>query len=137
MEPTKPTALGETTELVETTSLAEPAELTSLAEPKYVIFTNVVEPIPHVSPIIPNQAPLDIPKINLIFYHIDGIVGFHQIVTHHKTKQDMLLLSPDCKAFVSRMDNIKILTCVEEAFNDPKCAEAMNIEIEMLQENNT
>ncbi|CAL8088305.1 unnamed protein product [Prunus armeniaca] len=35
------------------------------------------------------------------------------------------------------MDNIKIPTRVEEAFNDPKWAEAMNIEMEALQKNNT
>ena len=46
-------------------------------------------------------------------------------------------LSPECKAFVTRMDSIKISTRVEEAFNDPKWAEAMNIEMEALQKNNT
>ncbi|CAL9024718.1 unnamed protein product [Prunus brigantina] len=46
-------------------------------------------------------------------------------------------LSPECKAFVTRMDSIKIPTRVEEAFNDPKWAEAMNIEMEVLQKNNT
>ncbi|KAI5333659.1 hypothetical protein L3X38_023791 [Prunus dulcis] len=46
-------------------------------------------------------------------------------------------LSPECKAFVTRIDNIKIPTRVEEAFNDPKWAEAMNIEMEALQKNNT
>ncbi|CAL2227907.1 unnamed protein product [Prunus armeniaca] len=35
------------------------------------------------------------------------------------------------------MDNIKIPTHGEEAFNDPKWAEAMNIEMEALQKNNT
>ncbi|CAL8134773.1 unnamed protein product [Prunus armeniaca] len=35
------------------------------------------------------------------------------------------------------MDSIKIPTRVEEAFNDPKWAEAMNIQMEALQKNNT
>lgn len=74
-----------------------------------------------------------------MFYNLDKIVGFHLIVIHHKTKQDMLLpkLSPECKAFVARIDNIKIPTHVEETFNDPKWAEDMNIEMKALQENNT
>ncbi|KAI5314324.1 hypothetical protein L3X38_043500 [Prunus dulcis] len=46
-------------------------------------------------------------------------------------------LSPECKAFVTRMDSIKIPTRVEEAFNDLKWLEAINIEMEALQKNNT
>ncbi|CAL8161767.1 unnamed protein product [Prunus armeniaca] len=46
-------------------------------------------------------------------------------------------LSLECKAFVTKMDSIKIPTHVEDVFSDPKWAEAMNIEMEALQKNNT
>ncbi|CAL9019584.1 unnamed protein product [Prunus brigantina] len=65
-------------------------------------------------------------------YSLEGKAGYAiaHYVSDHK-------LSPECKAFVTRMDSIKISTRVEEAFNDPKWAEAMNIEMEALQKNNT
>ncbi|CAL2257550.1 unnamed protein product [Prunus armeniaca] len=65
-------------------------------------------------------------------YSPEGKAGYAiaHFVSDHK-------LSPECKAFVTRMDGIKISTRVEEAFNDPKWAEAMNIEMEVLQKNNT
>ncbi|CAL8077634.1 unnamed protein product [Prunus armeniaca] len=65
-----------------------------------------------------------------MFYRLDGTVRFQLIVTHQKAKQDML--SHECNAFVAIMDSIKIPTRVEEAFNDPKWVEAMNIEMEAL-----
>ncbi|KAI5328413.1 hypothetical protein L3X38_027810 [Prunus dulcis] len=140
-EPTKPT------EPAEPATPVEPAILTDV--------TAVTEPITpyEASLIVPDQAPLDNPKVSASIHTADdsyvlpprqnrGVPpdryspeGKARYATAHYVMDHML--SPECKAFVARMDSIKISTRVEEAFNDPKWAEAMNIEMEALQKNNT
>ncbi|CAL2257035.1 unnamed protein product [Prunus armeniaca] len=139
-------------ELIEPAEPATPAELATLAEPAILTdVTTITESIaPHEASLIgPDQAPLDIPKVSASTHTSDNSYvlpprrnrgvppdryspkgkaryAIAQYVSDHR-------LSPECKAFVTRMDNIKIPTRVEEAFNDPKWAEAMNIEMEALQ----
>ncbi|KAI5328449.1 hypothetical protein L3X38_027846 [Prunus dulcis] len=103
--------------------------------------------------IVPDQAPLDNPKVSASIHTADnsyvllprqnrGVPPDHYspegkaryAIAHYVTDH---MLSPECKAFVARMDSIKISTRVEEASNDPKWVEAMNIEMEALQKNNT
>ncbi|CAL2244732.1 unnamed protein product [Prunus armeniaca] len=116
-----------------------PAEPATLAEPAILTdVTTVSKPIaPHeASLIVPDQAPLDIPEVSASIHTYDnsyvlpprrnrGIppdryspndkarYAIAHYVSNHK-------LSSECKAFVTRMDNIKIPTRVEEAFIDLK-----------------
>ncbi|KAI5350064.1 hypothetical protein L3X38_002955 [Prunus dulcis] len=109
-----------------------------------LIVNNAPAPVTGSGSIFLTPAlPLD--KVLLVPSLSNGTVGFHLIVTLRKAKRDMLLpimclitgYLLSAKHFVTRMDSIKISTRVEEAFNDPKWAEAMNIEMEALQKNNT
>ncbi|CAL9030740.1 unnamed protein product [Prunus brigantina] len=135
---------------------ATPAESATLAELAILTdVTTITESIaPHeASLIIHDQAPLDIPEVSASIHTSNNSYvlpprrnrgvppdryspkgkaryAIAHYVSDHK-------LSPECKAFVTIMDNIKIPTRVEETFNDPKWAEAMNIEMEALQKNNT
>ncbi|CAL8999864.1 unnamed protein product [Prunus brigantina] len=70
---------------------------------------------------------------------IEDDMFFFDTPEHDMIKISLIIvrLSPECKAFVTKMDSIKISTHVEEVFSDPKWAEAMNIEMEALQKNNT
>ncbi|CAL2259326.1 unnamed protein product [Prunus armeniaca] len=143
-------------EPTEPAELATPAEPATLAEPAILTdVTTVTESIaPHeASLIVPDQAPLDIPEISASTHTSDNSYVLPPRQNHGvppdryspKGKARYAIahyvsnhrLSPECKAFMTRMDNIKIPTHVEEAFNDPKWAKAMNIEMEALQKNNT
>ncbi|CAL2276240.1 unnamed protein product [Prunus armeniaca] len=105
--------------VVEPTTPAEPATLAEPATPtEPAILTDIVAVTESIAP---HEASLIVLDQASLFYRLDGTVG----------------LSLECKAFVTRMDSIKIPTHVEEAFKDPKWAEAMNIEMEALQKNNT
>ncbi|CAL8167941.1 unnamed protein product [Prunus armeniaca] len=140
-------------ELAEPAEPATPPKPATLAEPAILTdVTTVTEPIaPHeASLIVPDQAPLDIPKVSAFIHnsyvlpprrnrgvppdHYSPIGKTRYAIAHYVSNHR---LSPECKVFVTRMDNIKIPTHVEEAFNDPKWAVAMNIEMEALQKNNT
>ncbi|CAL2271104.1 unnamed protein product [Prunus armeniaca] len=140
-------------ELAEPAEPATPPKPATLAEPAILTdVTTVTEPIaPHeASLIVPDQAPLDIPKVSAFIHnsyvlpprrnrgvppdHYSPIGKTRYAIAHYVSNHR---LSPECKVFVTRMDNIKIPTHVEEAFNDPKWAIAMNIEMEALQKNNT
>ncbi|CAL8163966.1 unnamed protein product [Prunus armeniaca] len=57
----------------------------------------------------------------------------YAIVDHVTTH----ILSPQAKEFVSQMEGIKIPNRLEEAFQDPKWVEAMNVEMKALQKNGT
>ncbi|CAL2258824.1 unnamed protein product [Prunus armeniaca] len=60
MELVEPTVLAELTDWIETLALAN---TTALAESEHASFTDDIEPIsPPASQIVPDQAPLDIPK---------------------------------------------------------------------------
>ncbi|BBN67319.1 transposable element gene [Prunus dulcis] len=126
-------------ELTEPAELATPVELATPTEPAILIdvaaVTELIAPLPKASLTVPDQAPLDILENrgvppNRYSPESKARYAIAHYVYDHK-------LSPECKAFVARMDSIKIPTRVEEAFNDPKWAEAMNIEMEALQKNNT
>ncbi|CAL2259304.1 unnamed protein product [Prunus armeniaca] len=138
------------------TKPTEPAEPATLAEPAILTdVTTVTESIaPHEAPLkVHDQAPLDIPEVSAFIHTSDNSYvlpprqnrrvppyryspkGKARYAIAHYVSDHRL--SPECKAFVTKMDNIKIPTRVEEAFNDPKWAEAMNIEMEALQKNNT
>ncbi|CAL9028997.1 unnamed protein product, partial [Prunus brigantina] len=63
MEPVEPTVLAELTDWIETHALAN---TTALAESEHASFTDDTEPIsPPTSQIVPDQAPLDIPKVRI------------------------------------------------------------------------
>ncbi|CAL8152793.1 unnamed protein product [Prunus armeniaca] len=120
---------------------ATPAELATLVELAILTdVTTVTEPIAPYEAflIVPDQAPLDIREhldnrgVPPDRYSPEGKARYaiaHYVSDHR--------LSPQYKVFVTIMDSIKISTRVEEAFYDPKWAEAINIEIEVLQKNNT
>ncbi|CAL8167744.1 unnamed protein product [Prunus armeniaca] len=143
-------------ELTEPAEPATPAESATLVEPAILTdVTTVIESIaPHeASLIVPDQAPLDILEVSASIHTSDNSYvlpprrnrgvppdcyspkGKARYAIAHYVSDHRL--SPECKAFVTRMDNFKIPTRVEEAFNDPNWAEAMNIEMEALQKNNT
>ena len=126
-EPTEP---AEPATPIEPATLDEPAILTNV--------TTVTESIaPHeASLIVPDQAPLDIPEVSASIHTSDNSYVLpprrnrgvppdryspkgkaRYAIAHYVSDHT---LSPECKAFVTRMDNIKISTRVEEAFNDPK-----------------
>ncbi|CAL8992128.1 unnamed protein product, partial [Prunus brigantina] len=131
---------------------ATPAEPATLAEP--AILTDVITVTELIAPhdaslIVPDQTPLDIPEVSASTHTSDnsyilpprwnyGVPPDHYspkgkaryAIAHYVSDHRLV---PECKAFVTRMDNIKIPTHVKEAFNDPKWAEAMNIEMEALQ----
>ncbi|CAL2270835.1 unnamed protein product [Prunus armeniaca] len=139
--------------LIQREEPTEPATLAELAILTYV--TTVIEPIAfhEASLIVPDQAPLYIPEVSAYIHTSDNSYvllprqnrgvppdryspeGKARYAIAHYVSDHRL--SPKCKAFVTRINSIKIPTRVEEAFNDPKWAEAMNIEIEALQKNNT
>ncbi|CAL2240261.1 unnamed protein product [Prunus armeniaca] len=143
-EPTEP---AEPATLPEPATLTEPAILTDVT-----IVTKQIAPY-EASLIVLDQAPLDIPEVSTSIHTSDNSYvlpprqnrgvppdryspkGKARYAIAHYVSDHRL--SPECKAFVTRMDNIKIPTRVEEAFNYPKWAEAMNIEMEALQKNNT
>ncbi|CAL8119743.1 unnamed protein product [Prunus armeniaca] len=143
-EPTEP---AEPARLPEPATLTEPAILTDVT-----IVTKQIAPY-EASLIVLDQAPLDIPEVSTSIHTSDNSYvlpprqnrgvppdryspkGKARYAIAHYVSDHRL--SPECKAFVTRMDNIKIPTRVEEAFNYPKWAEAMNIEMEALQKNNT
>ncbi|CAL2270507.1 unnamed protein product [Prunus armeniaca] len=135
---------------------ATPAESATLVEP--AILTDVTTVTESIAPyeaslIVPDQAPLDILEVSASIHTSDNSYvlpprrnrgvppdcyspkGKARYAIAHYVSDHRL--SPECKAFVTRMDNFKIPTRVEEAFNDPNWAEAMNIEMEALQKNNT
>ncbi|BFG30843.1 hypothetical protein CerSpe_171170 [Prunus speciosa] len=138
----------------EPTEPVEPVEPATLTEPATPAEPTILTDAPHeASLIVPNQAPLDIPEVSASIHTADNSYvlpprrnrgvppdlyspeGKARYAIAHYVSDHRL--SPECKVFVTRMDSIKIPTRVDEAFNDPKWAEAMNIEMEALQKNNT
>ncbi|XP_021804776.1 uncharacterized protein LOC110749062 [Prunus avium] len=139
----------EPTKLVEPAELDTPAKPTTLAEPATPAEPTILTDAPHeASLIVPDQAPMDIPEVSASIHTADNsyvlsprrnrgvppnrylLEGKARYAIAHYVSDHRL--SPECKAFVTRMDSIKIPTRVEEAFNDPKWAEAMNIGMEAL-----
>ncbi|CAL2232369.1 unnamed protein product [Prunus armeniaca] len=146
----------EPTEHVEPAEPDTQAEPATLAEPAILIdVTIVTEPIaPHeASLIVPDQAPMDNLEVSASIHTADNSYVLpprrnRGVPPDHNSPEGKAryaiayyvsdhMLSHECKAFVTKMDSIKISTCVKETFNNPKWREAMNIEMEALQKNNT
>ncbi|KAI5328444.1 hypothetical protein L3X38_027841 [Prunus dulcis] len=119
-EPTKPTEPAELDTPAEHATLIEPTILTDV-----IVITEPITPY-EASLIVPDQAPLDNPKVSASIHTADnsyvlpprrnrGVPPDHYspegkaryAIAHYVTDH---MLSPECKAFVARMDSIKIST---------------------------